>query len=64
MKNMERYIWIELADMHLAYGTHLQVVMLRRGFTGIDIKTVGFLVIRYFPAFIADYTNWGQYTEK
>ena len=41
---------------------HLQVVVLRRGFTGIDIQTVGLLIIRHFPAFIADYANRGQYT--
>ena len=43
---------------------HLQVVVLRRGFNGIDIQTVGFLIIRHFPAFIADYANRGQYTDE
>ena len=32
--------------------------MLRRGFTGIDIQTVGF-IIWHFPAYIIDYANWG-----
>ena len=41
---------------------HLQVDVLRRGFTGIDIQTVGLLILRHFPAFIADYANRGQYT--
>ena len=36
---------------------HLQVVVLRIGFTGIDIQTVGFLIIRHFSALIADYAN-------
>ena len=40
---------------------HLQVVVLRRGFTGIDIQTVGLLII-HIPAFIADYANRGHST--
>ena len=66
MKNMERYTWIELANKTCIWYTeqHLQVVVLRRGFTGIDIQTVGFLIIRHFPAFIADYANRGQYTDE
>ena len=35
---------------------HLQVVVLHRGFTGIDLQTVGLLIIRHFPAFIGDST--------
>ena len=33
---------------------HLQVVVLRRGFTGIDIQTVGVLIIRHFFQPIGD----------
>ena len=54
---MEHYTWIELAQ-------YVQVVVLRRGFTGIDIQTVGLLIIRHFPAFIVDYVNRGQYTDE
>ena len=61
---MERYTWIELANIIWHTVQHLQVVVLRRGFTGIDIQTVGLLIIRYFPAFIADYANRGQYTDE
>ena len=43
---------------------HLQLVVLHRGFTGIDIQTVGLLIIRHFPAFISDYANRGQYTDE
>ena len=43
---------------------HLQVVVLRRGFTGIDIQTVGLVIIQHFLAFIADYANRGQYTNE
>ena len=43
---------------------HLQVVLLRWVFTRIDIQTVGLLNIRYFPAFIADYANRGQYSDE
>ena len=52
---MEHYTWIELVNMHLAYGA---------AFTGIDIQTVGLLIIRHFPAFIADYANRGHYTDE
>ena len=58
---MESYTWIELANMHLSYGaTFTSGHAAQR----IDIQTVGFLIIRHFPAFIADYANRGQYTDE
>ena len=61
---MERYTWIELANSIWHTVQHLQVVLLRRGFSGIDIQTIGLLIIRHFPAFIADYANRGQYIDE
>ena len=58
---MERYTWIELADMHLAYDAAFTS---GRAAQGIDIQTVGLLIIRHFPAFIADCANRGQYTDE
>ena len=61
---MERYTWIELATCIWHAVQHLQVVVLRRGITRIDIQTVGLLIIRHFPAFVADYANQGQYSDE
>ena len=64
MKNMERYTWIELANMHLAYGAAFTSGRAVQRHQGIDIQTVGLLIMRHFPAFIPDYANRGQYTDE
>ena len=64
---MERYTWIELANMHLAYGTAFTSgrAAQRLYRDRYPNRRVARRITHHtFPAFFVDYANRGQYTDE
>ena len=61
---MERYTWIELAKMHLAYGAAFTSGRAAQRLSRDRYPNRRIPLIRHFPAFIADYANRGQYSDE